>query len=256
MTVHALKLERAGLVHKLPDSASMPDSENPDVLWAWLEDTLRQAFGIEGMFYITYPVGDAAGSLQEMMERALWKTTYPKAFVAALGSKLLQDERSSMIVLQTGRMCRWNDPAVHDGATPAERKRLDLNASFGLDVGACLPLFTSTGRICGGFGLASGELPEDIFYASITEDEAHLTRLLGAFDAKFRGPFASQAFHITPQEKRVLAHMAGGLGMTRAAFELGLSPKTVEFYLRGIREKTRSANTAEAVAKAMFFNIL
>jgi LuxR family transcriptional regulator len=247
--------ERPPYVHRLGD-ADLPDSDNPDLLWDWLENTLNEAFGVRGIFYVTYPVGDSAGSLQEMMSRALWKTTYPLDWQNAIGTSLLQNDRTALKVLETGRMCRWDDPFLRNGASPAELRRLEINERFGLATGACLPIQSTSGRICGGFGLCSRDLPPDVFYASITEDEMRLTALLARFDARFRGPYAAQSFHITRQERRVLAHMAGGLGVARAAHELGLSPKTVEFYLRGIREKTRSASTAEAVAKAIFFNML
>ena len=234
----------------------IPESDSVDVLWDWLEDTLREAYGVEGMFYITYPVGDAAGTLAEMLERAVWKTSYEPAFLKAIGGNILENDRSGLIVLETGRMCRWDEPAIFDNPTKGEKRRLELNAEHDMDVGACLPLHTSGGRISGGVGLRSRHLPADEFYTAITEDETALTQLLAAFDARFRGPLASETFHITAQEKKVLAHIAGGMGVLRAAHELHLSPKTVEFYMRSVRMKTRSATTAEAVAKAVFFNML
>lgn len=234
----------------------IPVSDSADILWDWLEDTLREAYGVEGMFYITYPVGDAAGTLAEMLERAVWKTSYEPAFLEAIGGNILAHDRSGLIVLETGRMCRWDDPAIFEAPTKGELRRLEINAEHGMDVGACLPLHTTGGRICGGVGLRSRHLPANAFYAALTEDETALTQLLAAFDARFRGPLASETFHITPQEKKVLAHIAGGLGVLRAAHELHLSPKTVEFYMRSVRMKTRSATTAEAVAKAVFFNML
>ncbi len=255
MSTHALVRDRSKYVPRLP-AQEMPDSAEPGVLWAWLERTLADTYGIRGMFYITYPVGDSAGSLSEMMDRAVWKITYPSDYLEALGGNLLDNHRSALIVLETGRMCLWNDPAVLKGASPAELKRLELDARYAMDVGVCLPLHTFSGRICGGFGLRSHDLPADAFYASVVESEDELTGLLARFDARFRGPFACEAFHITRQEKRVLAHVAGGLSVARTAHELKLSPKTVEFYLRGIREKTRSASTAEAVAKAIFFSMI
>lgn len=236
--------------------AGLPDSDDPGILWAWLERTLNAAYGVNGIFYITYPVGDAAGTLAEMLERAVWKCTYPQAYMDALDGNPLRDDRSGLLVLETGKMCRWDDPWIYDGANEAERRRLELDKLHAMDTGVCLPVHTASGRICGGFGLRSHDLPPHVFYARVEHDEKELWDLLKAFDARFRGPFASQTFHISRQERRVLAHMAGGLGVARAAHELGLSPKTVEYYLRGVRERTRSANTAEAVAKAMFFSIL
>lgn len=234
----------------------MPDTACTDTLWGWLEDTLREAYGIEGIFYITYPVGDAAGTLAEMMDRAVWKSSYPQDYVNRLSGNIMHEHRSALMVLETGRMCRWDNPALREGATEGEMRRFELDVEYGMDVGVCLPLHTSGGRICGGFGLRSYHLDADIFYAAAEEDETQLTSMLTRFDERFRGPYATETFHITRQERRVLAHIAGGLSVLRAAHELGLSPKTVEFYLRSVRMKTRSATTAEAVAKAVFFNML
>ncbi len=255
MTVQLLNRDTGRIVSADP-YGPVPDSDSVDVLWGWFVDTLRDVYGVEGAFYITYPVGDAAGTLGEMLERAVWKTSYTPEFMEAVDGNILQNDRSGIIVLQTGRMCRWDDPAIRENATKRELARLDIHSLHDMDVGACLPLHTSGGRISGGVGMCCKHMPEEDFYAAITRDEEKLQRMLAAFDAKFRGPLASETFHITPQEKRVLAHIAGGMGVLRAAHELHLSPKTVEFYMRSVRMKTRSATTAEAVAKAVFFNML
>ena len=44
--------------------------------------------------------------------------------------------------------------------------------------------------------------------------------------------------------------------VAQAAWEMEISPKTAEAYLAAARRKTRSRSTAEAVAKAIFFQIV
>jgi DNA-binding NarL/FixJ family response regulator len=125
-----------------------------------------------------------------------------------------------------------------------------------MKIGACFPIFTSSKRICGGFGLRSRSQDASKFDSVIFELGDKIGYLLSAFDEKFRGAFARTQFKLAPQEARVLAFLAGGMAVQRVAHEMGLSPKTVEAYMSSARKKTSSSTSAEAVAKAIFFNLV
>jgi DNA-binding CsgD family transcriptional regulator len=235
---------------------AIPASSDADVLWAWLESLLRAEADVEGLFYLAYPVGDAGGSPEELVERAIWKTNYPQHYLDALYGNPLTDDRSAKHVLETGETSRWHDPAEHARMTPGEKRRARIDAEHGMSVGACYPIFNVAGRICGGFGLRSASQDPKRFDAILDAYGDQIAHLLIAFEARFRGPFARTVFKLSPQEQKVLAHVAGGMAADRTAHALKLKPKTVEAYLRSVRTKTLSMNTAEAVAKAIFFNLV
>lgn len=234
----------------------LPSSNDPDVLWTWLETTLLEACGIKGIFYLVYPVGDSGGSLEDMLERAVWKTSYPQHYLDALPGNPLTDDRSALHLLETGEISRWHDPEQHALMTPGEKRRREIDAEHGMTVGACFPVRTRSGRICGGFGLRSANQDEARFDAMLTLHSGRIGKLLDAFDDKFRSLLARRQYGLSPQETRVLAHLAGGMAVSRLAYEMGLAPKTVEAYMRSARQKTTSATSAEAVAKAIFFNLV
>lgn len=249
------RFDMAGLAGLLTPLA-IPASDDAGVLWAWLESSLRTAVDVEGIFYLAYPVGDAGGTPEELVERAIWKTNYPEHYLEALYGNPLTDDRSANHVLETGEPSRWHDPAEHARMTPGEKRRARIDAEHGMAVGVCYPIFNYSGRICGGFGLRSASQDSARFDAILDAHGEQIAHLLIAFEARFRGPFARSVFKLSAQEQKVLAHIAGGLAADRAAHALSLRPKTVEAYLRSVREKTLSTNTAEAVAKAIFFNLV
>lgn len=235
---------------------AMPASNDAEVLWRWLESTLRAEADVEGIFYLAYPVGDAGGDPEELIERAIWKTSYPQHYLDALYGNPLTDDRSANHMLETGETSRWHDPAEHAKMTPGEKRRAGIDAEHGMAVGACFPIFNARGRICGGFGLRSASQDAARFDAVLNKVGKQIGQLLIDFDNRFRGPFAQTVYKLSPQEQRVLASVAAGQGTDRTAHALSLKPKTVEAYLRSVRGKTQSLNTAEAVAKAIFFNLV
>ncbi len=109
---------------------------------------------------------------------------------------------------------------------------------------------------CGGFGLRSKSQDAAVFDQVIFNYADEIGDFLRAFDEKFRGPFARTQFRLAPQEAKVLAYLAGGMSVQQVAHAMGLSPKTVEAYMASARKKTSSSTSAEAVAKAIFFNLV
>jgi len=250
-------LHRIDLPELTPELApfAIPATSDPERLWAWLENALAAA-DVDGLFYLAYPVGEVSIPLPELIARALWKTTYPAAYLGALAGSPLDDDYAARVLLETGRPSRWHDPAAADRMTPGERRRHAIDQRHGMAVGACFPVFTPAGHICGGFGLRSASQDVATFDAALDRFGAPIAALLDAFDKRFRGPFARHSYRLSAQELRVLTCVAGGLAADRTAFVLGLKPKTVESYLRSVRDKTASANTTEAVAKAVFFALV
>ena len=238
------------------DPQLIPASEDHDFLWQWLNQHLNNECGINGIFYLCYPVGDSGGSPETLILRAIWRTSYPEEYLAALPGNPLTNDYSANHVLETGQVSRWHDPESPAKMTPGERKRIELDERFDMAVGACFPIFTRNHRICGGFGLRSGSQIATEFDAMLQARHDELGKFLIAFDERFRGPYARSGFKLSPQEVRVLAFLAGGMAVARLSHEMGLSAKTVEAYMASARKKTTSATTAEAVAKAIFFGLV
>lgn len=238
------------------DPRLIPGSDDADFLWDWLSKTLSDHCDVEGIFYLAYPVGESGGKPETLIERAIWRTSYPEDYLNALPGNPLTNDFSANHVLETGQVSRWHDPESLPKMTPGERARIELDERFNMAIGACFPIFTSSRRICGGFGLRSKSQNALIFDRMIQSIGPEVGRLLSAFDERFRGPFARTQFKLAPQEARVLAYLAGGMAVQRLAHEMNLSPKTVEAYMASARKKTNSSTSAEAVAKAIFFNLV
>ncbi len=238
------------------DPRLIPGTDDSEFLWDWLSKVLADHCDVEGIFYLAYPVGDSGGKPETLIERAIWKTSYPEDYLAALPGNPLTNDYSANHVLETGEVSRWHDPESLPKMTKGERARIELDEKYNMTIGACFPIFTSSKRICGGFGLRSKSQNAETFDRVIKDTAAEIGRLLSAFDEKFRGAYARTQFKLAPQEARVLAYLAGGMAVQRLAHEMGLSPKTVEAYMSSARKKTNSSTSAEAVAKAIFFNLV
>ncbi len=245
-----------GYVSLAMSPSAMPASEDPDVLWQWLADTLYCSCDIKGIFYLTYPVGDSGGTLETLILRAIWKTSYPEAYLNALTGNPLTNDYSANHMLETGQISRWHDPESPPKMTQGERDRIKLDEKYDMSIGCCVPLFTRSHRICGGFGLRSNSQDAEKFDKMLSEKHELISNLLIAFDERFRGPYSKTLFKLSPQEVRVLAYLAGGMAVARLAHEMELSVKTIEAYMASARKKTSSATSAEAVAKAIFFNLV
>ena len=243
-------------IDKILDTRRIPNSDDADYLWAWLADVIGEPCDVDGVFYLAYPVGESGGKPERLIERAIWNTSYPEHYLNALTGNPLTNDYSANHVLETGHVSRWHDPESLPKMTKGERERIELDEKYGMAIGACFPIFTSSHRICGGFGLRSRSQDGAMFDAVIERYADLIGDFLRAFDEKFRGPFARTQFRLAPQEARVLAFLAGGSSVQQVAFQMGLSPKTVEAYMATARKKTVSSTSAEAVAKAIFFNLV
>jgi DNA-binding CsgD family transcriptional regulator len=243
-------------VQKILDPRRIPYSDDADYLWNWLAGELSETCDVNGVFYLAYPVGESGGKPEKLIERAIWQTSYPERYLNALTGNPLTNDYSANHVLETGHVSRWHDPESLPKMTKGERERIELDEKYDMAVGACFPIYTSSHRICGGFGLRSRSQDRQHFDQVIEDHADSIGDFLRAFDEKFRGPFARTQFRLAPQEAKVLAYLAGGLAVQQVAHAMTLSPKTVEAYMASARKKTASTTSAEAVAKAIFFNLV
>ena len=181
---------RTRTAHRIADV--IPATDDPNYLWAWLEQRLADIAGINGIFYMAFPVGDSGGNLAELLERSIWKVTYPQAWLDSLTGNALSQDRTSTVVLETGEPCFWHHPETRIGATPGQLARMDLDATLGMRVGICIPIHSSTGRLSGGFGLRHKDQDATAFDRAVFAELDRLTELLHEFDRVFRGPYASK----------------------------------------------------------------
>jgi DNA-binding CsgD family transcriptional regulator len=236
--------------------AKSSNSENVELLWLQLNEALRDAYDVGSIFYLSYPVCDAAGTPEMLMSRAVWKTNYPPAYLKALSANLFTHDYAALHLLTTGTITRWHDEDSAPKMTKEQRNRRALDEKYAMSIGCYMPIFTRSHRMCGMFGLSSLSQNAQNFDAVIAEKHDQLQEVLTAFDERFREPLAKIFFKLSPQEMRVLAYLAGGMAVARLAYEMTLSVKTIEAHMASIRKKTAALTSAEAVAKAVFFNLI
>lgn len=232
------------------------DGHDPDRLWSALEAWLAREYQVDGVFYGVYAVGVTIKALANLQEKCVWKSTFPESFLEVLAGDPLTNDRVAQCCLHHRRICFWHHEEVWVDATPVQKERRAINRRHGMDVGVSVPIFSGSGQICGGFGLRHSAQDAAAFDRLLDGRCEDLAGQLACFDAYFRHPFAKTFFGLSRQEIRVLALIASGMTVAQCGYEMKLSPKTAEAYLASARRKTRSRSTAEAVAKAVFFQMV
>jgi DNA-binding CsgD family transcriptional regulator len=67
---------------------------------------------------------------------------------------------------------------------------------------------------------------------------------------------SGRALELSPREREVLGHFATGFTYAQIANRLGISPHTVDTYLRRVREKTGAGSGAELTRLAVVLEML
>lgn len=186
----------------------------------------------------------------------LWKTNYPADILDRLSiHDLLNNEFATRWARKSGRPILWTEDVHACEMTAAEHERWQADDLSGLGVGVSIPLLGNNGHVRGGFGLRAAHATVDMFNEIWATSSQELIALVRGFDTDYRTMFAQETYSLSRQELAVLACIAAGMSSEQAGHRLGLARKTVEAYLASTRRKTRSANTVEAAAKAVFFEL-
>jgi len=119
--------------------------------------------------------------------------------------------------------------------------------------GVALPILMITGH--GDVPLAVESMKAGVadFLEKPFNDDTLLKAIRAALAAKAPGdePFKALLDQLSPRELDVLRGVVEGKANKVIAFELGISPRTVEVYRANVMTKTRAASLAELVRMAM-----
>ena len=120
--------------------------------------------------------------------------------------------------------------------------------------GVTLPIVMITGH--GDVPLAVESMKAGVadFLEKPFDDEALLQAIKGALakpDPDAADPFKALLDQLSPREVEVLHGVVDGKANKVIAFELGISPRTVEVYRANVMTKTHASNLAELVRMAM-----
>lgn len=223
----------------------------------WLE-LQKKLLDIEivGLLYAVFHSRSSYENCTPKISGTAWACSYPEDIFSEINiGHFLENDFSTRYICETGKPIVWCDNSLIDQMTPEESIRWENEATGYFATGVSIPIFDNANGVCGGFGLASRETAED-FWARWERDQEAIAALLINFDKAHRGAMAMKFFKLSARELDMLAYAAAGMTSKEAAKLIDLSPKTVESYLNAARVKTNSRNTTEAVAKAVFFQLI
>ena len=217
--------------------------------------SLLQPFGVEGINY------GVCHSLQKARNCGLlnavetW-TDYPRPFLKKLvETGLGAEDFSARYIVEHHQPFFWAHFERYEGATPLERERFALDDEFNFNVGATFPVWR-TEYAGSGFGIWTPSLSADEFDRMWIASSHEIMTVAAGFDIWIRKNGLKERYKLTQREKDVLAFTGGGMGSSQIARHLGVSSRTVEGALARARERLKSQNTTEAVAKALIFNLI
>jgi DNA-binding CsgD family transcriptional regulator len=234
----------------------IPQTDDHEFLWQWLDETLLRNCNIKGVFYLTYPSLDSDGTPETLILKSVWKTSYPEDYMNALPGNPLTNDYSANFVLKGGGLSRWHNPESLEKMTKGEQARIKFDEKYNMGVGCCFPIYALGRAICGGFGLRSNSQDPVEFDKMLDTHQEALGKFLLAFDAQYRSPYARDMFKLSAQEVRVLGYLTGGMAVGRVAHKMELSVKTIESYMATIRKKTSSSTTGQMIGRGVFFNLV
>ncbi|MBK8455842.1 MAG: autoinducer binding domain-containing protein [Phyllobacteriaceae bacterium] len=224
-------------------------------IWARFKSIANAEFGV------THALWGISHSFTRALESGFtaaiesW-SDYPEDYLGVLSSKgLLDHDYSTRYIIENRRPYFWMSGKGIADMTAKERERDILDEMFSLKVGVSLPMVFGHNH-GSGVGLATGGLtaPELDEIWHLKGDA--LTGLCMAFDAAMRQFAPPERFDLTKRERDVLSFAASGMNALQIATHLDLSNRTVEGALDRARRTLKSANTTEAVAKAIVFGLI
>lgn len=211
---------------------------------------------VVGVLYAVFHSRPAYENCSPKILGTAWVSSYPDEIKSEMhNGNFLDNDFAIRYICETGKPIVWCDNSLIEKMTLAERARWENEDSGYFATGVSIPIFEKSDSVCGGFCLASSE-PSEAFLKRWEQDQTAITKLVVNFDKAYRGAMAMEFFNLSTRELDMLAFAAAGLTSKEAAKLADLSPKTVESYLNAARVKTKSRNTTEAVAKAVFYKLI
>lgn len=187
----------------------------------------------------------------------IWKSSHkPEFFEAFQIETLLDNDLTTEHCLTDDRVLLWHDPANWKDATPAQKKRANIERDLGLAVGFSVPSSHFYSDQAGGIGVAMPDVPVGEFDRFWRQEGAELVALCGILDSGVRGQYLSDLVRLSRREKDCLTWLAVGMRPDRIADRLGISDKSVEKYFAGARRKLKAATRDHAVAKAIMLGLI
>lgn len=217
-------------------------------------DVANKEYGID---HVLYGFTHSIFTVKRLkVTRAIYfRHNYPSEYVEAVGlDRLLDDDACTEAIIYDHTSILWS--SVDALATPAQARRIELDESFGITVGASFALPFDEGRGIGGVGLCTRSRSEADFAREWSLRKAEIEFFVSCFDLAMRGPMVRSLFRLTPRERDVLAYTAGGLSAKEIAHHLGIGAKSVSNTLERARRSMDAKTTAEAVAKAHVYRLI
>ena len=69
------------------DTRRFPGTDDAIFCGTGLSKTLGDHCDVDGVFYLAYPVGESGGKPETLIERAIWHTSYPEDYLAAIAGQ-------------------------------------------------------------------------------------------------------------------------------------------------------------------------
>lgn len=240
---------------ELSEKASKAD--NSEAFWESCNDALS-ASGVSGIGYGVVPYSVDA-RVNGFSNAGFFRHTYPTEWTSAVGEAAAVDNDISveMIVDGTPEII-WSDLDLLEEASEPQLLQNELDNDVGLRFGASLALDRNAfGQAISGIGLWVSDTTSDTEFAHYwQEHREQLRQICHILDKGLRGHHARLLVALTPRERDCLTYLAIGLRPAEICWQLKISEKTFEKYIKCAKDKLRARTRDHAIAKALVLNLI
>ncbi|MUZ58932.1 hypothetical protein GOZ86_19075 [Agrobacterium vitis] len=154
---------------------------------------------------------------------------------------------------------KWNDAIDRDKLTEEERCVIEDAAKRGIANGLTVPLMSRHGELA-----IMTVIPDEKFQDSLPE--AHLIHIISQFfhscalpvvmEEHLIGSYRRRRSFLSAREKETVIWVSKGKSSWEIAKILGISEKSVEFYMESVKRKLEAVNRTQAVVKAIMLGLI
>lgn len=154
---------------------------------------------------------------------------------------------------------RWKDVAEAGGLTADEQSVVDDAAKHGIANGLTVPLMSRHGELA-----VMTVIPDDKFQTELPE--AHLIHIIAQYfhscalavvmEEHLIGSYRRRRSFLSAREKETVIWVSKGKSSWEIAKILGISEKSVEFYMESVKRKLEAVNRTQAVVKAIMLGLI
>lgn len=229
--------------------------DDVNVFWSIIHEQLEVRGATSALFGVLASQREL--EFRKLSSALIWKSSHKKEFFDAFDDDAVVDnDHTAQHCLMNNQVLFWHDPSDWQSATPAQKKRAEIERDLGLAIGITVPSSFYFPSQVGGVGIAMPDIPLSEFPRFWASEGQEVLTICGILDAGMRAQHLSQLVNLSKREVECLTWLAVGRRPQQIADRLGLSDKTIEKHFASARRKLRATTRDHAVAKALMLGLI